>query len=132
MLAEHRELPGFFGRMVSGRAVASLATIAVLALLAVNLLNLHALSAATSGGFLLVYAVANMANARLAKETNSVAWISFVSGLLCIAALGTLLVQLAQDPATRSSAVVVLAVIVASLAVQVAYRSLRPRGDPHA
>jgi hypothetical protein len=50
--------------------------IAVLALLAVNLVDLHALSAATSGGFLLVYAIVNLANVKLARETGSQKWIT--------------------------------------------------------
>jgi amino acid transporter len=127
LLGAHGELPQVFTRTVGGRAVPSLTVIAVLALLAVNLLNLHALSAATSGGFLLVYAVVNLANAKLAKETASQRWISILAAASCLVALGVMVFQFAQDPETRNSAYAVLAVILLALVVEVAFRAFRVR-----
>jgi len=131
MLGAHGELPGVFTRTVWGRAVPSLAVIAVLALLAVNLLDLHALSAATSGGFLVVYAVVNLANAKLARETESHGWISLLAAALCIVALGIMVFQFAQDPATRNSAYAVVAVVMLALVVEVVFRALRERTEAH-
>ena len=125
MLGAHGELPRVFTRTVWRRAVPSLAVIAVLALLAVNLVDLHALSAATSGGFLLVYAIVNLANVKLARETGSQKWISALAAILCIAALAIMVFQFAQAPATRSSAYAVLAVVVLALVVELVFRWLR-------
>jgi len=125
MLGAHGELPAVFTREMWGRAVPSLATIGVLALLAVNLVDLHALSAATSGGFLVVYAVVNLANVKLARETGSHRWISIFAALLCIAALALMELDFARDPATRGSAWAVAAVIALALAVEVIFRWLR-------
>ena len=130
MLGAEGELPRVFTRTMWGRAVPSLLMIAVLALLAVNLVDLHALSAATSGGFLVVYAVVNLANAKLAKETESHRWISLLAAVLCIVALGIMVFQFAQDPATRASAYAVVAVILLALVVEVVFRALRGRGQP--
>jgi uncharacterized protein len=129
MLGGQGELPRVFTKMVWGRAVPSLAVIAVLALLAVNLLGLHALSAATSGGFLVVYAVVNLANAKLAKETGSQRWISFLAAALCIVALGIMVFQFAQDPATRNSAYAVVAVVLLALVVEVVFRAVQGRNE---
>lgn len=129
MLGGQGELPQVFTKMVWGRAVPSLAVIAVLALLAVNLLGLHALSAATSGGFLVVYAVVNLANAKLAKETGSQRWISFLAAALCIVALGIMVFQFAQDPATRNSAYAVVAVVLLALVVEVVFRAVQGRNE---
>ena len=125
MLGAHGELPRVFTRTAWGRAVPSLAVIAVLALLAVNLVDLHALSAATSGGFLLVYAMVNLANVKLARETGSQKWISALAAILCIAALAIMVFQFAQAPATRSSAYAVVAVVVLALVVELVFRWLR-------
>jgi uncharacterized protein len=125
MLGAHGELPRVFTREIWGRAVPSLAVIAVLALLAVNLVGLHALSAATSGGFLVVYASVNLANVKLARETQSQRWISMLAALLCIAALAIMVLQFAQDPATRGSAWAVAAVVALALVVEVVFRWLR-------
>jgi amino acid transporter len=127
MLGAHGELPRVFTKMVWGRPVPSLAVIAVLALLAVNLLDLHALSAATSGGFLVVYAVVNLANAKLAKETGSQRWISVLAAALCIVALGIMVFQFAQDQATRNSAYAVVAVVLLALVVEIVFRAFRGR-----
>jgi hypothetical protein len=123
MLADHGELPRVFTRMISGRALASLISIGVLALLAVNLLDLHALSAASSGGFLIVFAAVNLANAKLAKETGSRRWISVVATLACIAALAIMVFQFAASPATRGSAYAVIGIVVLAILVQLVSRA---------
>ena len=70
MLAGQRELPSAFQRQLRGQSVVSLVVIGLLAFVAVNFLTIHNLSAATSGGFLVVYAAVNVAAIRLRKETE--------------------------------------------------------------
>ena len=125
MLGAHGELPRVFTREIWGRAVPSLATIGLLALLAVNLIGVHALSAATSGGFLVVYAIVNLANVKLARETGSRRWISILATVLCVAALAIMVFDFAQNPATRGSAWAVAAVVALALVVEVVFRWLR-------
>jgi amino acid transporter len=88
--------------------------IGIIALIAVNFVNLHALSAATSGGFLVVYAAVNLANVKLGSETNSWRWLSLLAALTRIIALGITLYSFAADPQTRISAVAVVAIVVLS------------------
>jgi hypothetical protein len=122
MLGEHSELPAIFTVKKSGRAVYSMVCIALFALAAVNALGLQALSAATSGGFLIVYAAVNFANFKLAKETNSSGWISLAAALLCIIALGIMVFQFASDPKSRQSAYAVAGVVLFSIAIELASR----------
>jgi uncharacterized protein len=126
MLGKHGELPAAFTHTISGRALLSLVSIGVLALLSVNLISLHALSAAASGGFLVVYAAVNFANAKLARETASRGWISLVAALSCLLALGIMVVQFAATPETRSSAYVVVGIVLLSIGVELLSRLSTP------
>jgi len=126
-LARDDEMRPVFARTRKGKPVASMLLIGVVALLAVNLLDLAALSAATSGGFLIVYAAVNVANAKLAVETGSRRWISVLAAVLCIAALALMLVQFAADPATRGSAWAVLGVVVLAVVHEGVFRLERER-----
>ena len=121
-LAEEGEMRRIFMRTMSGKVVFSMLLIGVIALLAVNLADLTVLSAATSGGFLIVYAAVNIANAKLARETGSRAWISVAAALACIGALATMTVQFAADPATRNSAYAVAAIVLLSLVHEIVFR----------
>jgi amino acid transporter len=121
-LAEEGEMRRIFMRTMSGKVVFSMLLIGVIALLAVNLADLTVLSAATSGGFLIVYAAVNIANAKLARETGSRAWISVAAALACIGALATMIVQFAADPATRNSAYAVAAIVLLSLFHEIIFR----------
>ena len=125
MLGEHGELPSAFTRLISGRALLSLISIGGLALLSVNLIDLHALSAAASGGFLVVYAAVNFANTKLAGETQSRRWISLFAGLTCLVAFGIMIVQFAASAETRHSAFVVLGIVGLSIVIELLSRSSR-------
>lgn len=57
----------------------------VIALVTAYSFDLMALSAATSGGLLIVYAAVNVTNAKLAVETGSRRWISLVAAVVCVA-----------------------------------------------
>lgn len=84
----------------------------------------------------MVYAVVNLANAKLAKETESQRWISLLAAVLCIVSLGIMVFQFAQDPATRASAYAVVTVILLAVVVEVVFRALpgrsQARPQPHA
>jgi amino acid transporter len=122
MLSEHDELPSAFHRSIQGKSVVSLITIGVLALLAVNAFDLHALSAATSGGFLLVYAVVNFAAVKLAPETGNRRFVPAAAGLLCLIALAIMINEFLSDPATVHSAVAIGGIVVLAWLIEAGYR----------
>ncbi len=101
MLAKEGEAPERYEKKIWGRYPVGLIVIAVLVLLIANFLELHALAAAASTGFILMFLMVNIANAKLAKETGSKRWVSALGALVCFAALLILLIQIARDPAHR-------------------------------
>ena len=103
-LSVQHELPSAFQRQMHGQSVTSLVVIGALALIAVNLVNIHALSSATSGGFLVVYAAVNIAAIRLRHETGTAPWLPAFAFLLCAAALVIMVVQFLSTPETVPSA----------------------------
>ena len=130
-LATIDEMPSAFHRSLHGKSVASLAVIGALALAAVNFASIEALSSATSGGFLLVYAAVNVAAARLAGETGSNRFVPVVAALLCLIALTVTIWQFLAEPATVGQAVAIVAIVALALVVESAFR-LREREAGHA
>src|SRR5664279_5295742 len=84
ILAQMGEAGGIWDREVWQRHPAGLIYVAACALLISNLLNLHAMSAAASAGFLMVFALVNIANARLSLQTASKQWISYTGAVACL------------------------------------------------
>jgi amino acid transporter len=125
MLAEAGEAPERYGREVWGRHPAGLVMIATFALVVVNLMNLHAIAAASSAGFLLVFAMVSVGNARLSRETRSKAWLCCVAALACFTALGTMVYQIGRNPKHRHELIVIAGLTVLPFAYQVCYRALR-------
>ena len=107
----------------------SLLVIGVLALLAVNFLNIHALSAATSGGFLVVYAAVNVAAIRLRHETGAAPFLPALAFLLCVVALVVMVAQFLSSPQTVASAIAVAAIVILSVLIEVVFRARHGRPD---
>ena len=125
MLAGQEELPSAFQRQLRGQSVVSLVVIGLLALVAVNFLTIHNLSAATSGGFLVVYAAVNVAAIRLRKETGTSLWMPTLAFLLCVAALVIMVSEFLSSRDTVSSAIAVLAIVVLSIGIELVFRTIR-------
>ena len=123
-LAEQGEAPLRFTHEVWGRHPASLIMITGLSLLVVNFANLHAISAAASGGFLLVFSVVNLGNARLAAETRSRRWISILAAICSLGALATLLGQLAFHGQHNDSLLFMVALAIFPFIYQLLYRRI--------
>jgi len=85
------------------------------ALIAANFFDLSAISATTSGGFLVVYTAVNIANVKLARETNSYRWLSLILALVCILALGITVYDFASNPQTQGSALEIFAIVILAL-----------------
>lgn len=125
-LATIDELPSAFHRSLHGRSVISLALIGLLALLAVNLVSIEALSSATSGGFLLVYAAVNLAAFRLAPQTGASRMITAIATLACMAALGVTIWEFLSHPSTVSQAVAIGLIVAIAVVIEVLYRAFGP------
>jgi amino acid transporter len=127
ILADAGQAPRLFHNRFPDTPFAGLIAVSGLALVAVNLLNLHAISAATSAGFLIVFSVVNFAALKLAAETGSKRWIPLVAGGACLLALATLLSELAADPTKGSSLGAVIAIVASAVVLQLANRATRRR-----
>ena len=121
-LATINEMPSVFHRSLHGQSIWSLVLIGALALAAVNFASIEAMSSATSGGFLIVYAVVNVAAVRLAPETGATRWIAVLATLLCLAALIVTIYGFLSESATVSQAVAIAAIVAVSIVVEVVYR----------
>jgi uncharacterized protein len=128
MLSKNDELPSVFQRTMRGQSVTSLLVIGLLALFAVNFIDLHALSAATSGGFLVVYAAVNIAAIRMRHETGTAPWLPAIAFLLCVVALVIMVVQFLSSPETVPSAIAVGAIVVVSIVIELVFRAIH--GSP--
>jgi uncharacterized protein len=101
--------------------------IAGFALLVVNFVDLHAIAAASSAGFLLVFAMVSLANAKLARATHSKAWISISAAVACFGALGTMLFQSGNNPQHRHELTLIGGLTILPFLYQLCYRAVRPK-----
>lgn len=125
-LAQMGEAAGIWDREVWQRHPAGLIYVAVCALVISNVLNLHAMSAAASAGFLMVFALVNAANAKLARQTASRAWISKIGAAACILALATMIVQTVREPEHWIDIYCFSALFLLPFVFQIIRRALRP------
>jgi hypothetical protein len=125
MLAEEHEAPERYDREVWSRHPVGLVMIAVLSLLVANFLDLHALSAAASAGFIMVFALVNVANVKLAEKTQSKRWISLLGAIACLAALAIMLFQIAGDPKNSYELYFIAGLAGFPFLYQVAYRAIK-------
>lgn len=126
MLSEHGEMPPQFSGVTAGKHLASTLFVGCLALAAVNFVELAALSAATSAGFLVVYAAVNLANVKLAAETKSNKWLALAAALVCVVAIAVTLYDFASEPASRISAVAMLAIVLLAIVSEKTFRIFWP------
>ena len=123
IIAQAGELPTILDQKVWGKPLLGLIITTLITLVVANLFNLSSISTMGSSGFLLIFAVVNAANIKLAKETHSKWWISALGMIACLAALGALLWQ---TSITWPQHILILAVMVSlALGIEVLYRLLR-------
>jgi amino acid transporter len=127
VIAKTGELPGELERSLFHEHPEGMILYALVCLLIANFLPLHAIATMGSAGFLLIFMAVNMANARLAGETRSRAWISVLGTLACGVAMFALCWQVWQDPGTRSQLWILAGMIFVSIAVEAAYRGVTGR-----
>lgn len=125
-LAQMGEAAGIWDREVWQRHPAGLMYVTFAALLISNLLNLHAMSAAASAGFLVIFALVNVANARLARQTDSKKWISQAAAVACVLALATMIFQILREPEHSVEVYFFTGLFVLPFVIQIIRRTLRP------
>lgn len=128
VIAMDGELPAMLEQNVWNQPVAGLLITAALTLLTANAFDLTSVATLGSGGFLLIFAAVNVANARQAKLTGSRGWISIIGAMACMAALAALMWQTAQ---TAPDKLWVLAGMFSlAIAIEGAYRMTGNRTQP--
>lgn len=127
LIARYGELPAAFERDVHNQPVDGLVLFALLALLLLNTAPLSAIAVLGSAGFLLVFAAVNLANLRLARETQAPRPLSALGFAACLIAFAALCEQVMSDPRTRWQIYGLAALIGLSLATELLYRRIAGR-----
>ncbi len=97
IIAKDGELPRDLERNVWNRPIVGLLLTAAVALMVANAFDLSSISVMGSAGFLLIFALVNVANAVLYKRAGSRRWLAIVGAVACLAALGALIWQRAAE-----------------------------------
>jgi amino acid transporter len=125
-IAKSGELPQALERNVWHKPLEGLVVTSITTLVVANLFDLSSIALMGSAGFLLIFAMVNLANVRLSTRTRSRAWISWLGAFACSGALAVLVWHvLTTDPI---KAVTLAAMLGVSFAVEYGYRARRGHG----
>jgi uncharacterized protein len=127
IIAKSGELPRQLDRTRKGSPMPleGLFITCVLSLLMANFFRIDRISTMGSAGFLLIFAMVNLANVRLYKETGGKRWLSMAGFVVCLIALGALVCQ-TWATAPRNLLVLVF-MIAGSALIEVVYRAATGR-----
>jgi hypothetical protein len=89
-IAKSRELPAQLERPIWNQPLEGLLITAGATLLLANVLNLDSISTMGSAGFLIIFAVVNVAEAKTARSRGSAPWVSALAAAVCVGALTAL------------------------------------------
>ena len=124
-IARARELPERLGEPIWNRPLAGLFITAGATLVLANVLNLASISTMGSAGFLIIFGVVNVAEARTSQERSSRARVSTVAALACAAALMALIAKSGVGADAFLAAMVALA-----FGIEAGSRRLTGRSEP--
>lgn len=127
IVARSGELPKELQRSILGLPLEGTIFFAVLALILANFVPLGAIATMGSAGFLFIFMAVNLANVRLARETNSRRGISMLGALSCGAALVALCIQVDDSTKTRNQLWILVGMVAISLGIEIVYRMLQGR-----
>jgi uncharacterized protein len=120
IIAKEGELPIGLDKEVWQRPVEGLLITAALTLIIANLFDLSSISTMGSSGFLLIFAMVNYANYRLAAKSGSHRAISLLGAIVCIAALAVLITQ--KVTTTPMELLVLFVMVALSFIIEIVYR----------
>ncbi|TYK67050.1 APC family permease [Colwellia echini] len=121
-IANTGELPTELERKIKGQPLEGMLIFSALALIIANFVPLGAIATMGSAGFLTIFMIVNYSNAKLAKDTQSKAWISVLGALCCGASLVLLGMEVDENPATENQLWIVVGTIVLSFLLEGIYR----------
>jgi amino acid transporter len=127
ILAEEKQMPHRYRREIWGRHPLALLMIACLSILIVRYVDLHAISAAASTGFLVVFAMVNLGNAKLARHTHSRTWVSLTAAAACTGALGVMILQILGQPEHQHALWLIATVLIFPFVYEVGYNQIATR-----
>ena len=127
IIAKTGELPKGLEKEIRNQHFEGTLIAAALALVVANFIPLNAIATMGSAGFLLIFMAVNIANVKLAKQTNSHIWISLTAALFTAGALIVLCLKVASNPATRSHLYILIGMIVFSFVIELIYRKITKR-----
>ncbi|MEP7091953.1 MAG: APC family permease, partial [Nocardioidaceae bacterium] len=117
IVATSRELPAQLERQIWNQPLEGLLITAGSTVVLANVLNLDSISTMGSAGFLIIFAVVNLAEARTSSSRGSAPWISILAASACAAALVALVAK--SSPAAVS---VLVAMVVLAFAAEATFR----------
>src|SRR6185295_16607338 len=124
ILAEEKQMPKRYRHEMWGRHPLALLMIAGASIVIIRYVDLHAISASASAGFLVVFAMVNIGNVRLARQTHSRGWISAVAAAACLGALVVMVVQILGQPHHTRSIWTIAAVMVIPFLYEIGYTKI--------
>ncbi len=130
IIAKDGELPAFLERKIWNRPLEGLLITTGATLLVANLLDLSSISAMGSTGFLLIFAAVNLANLRLAEQTESNRYIPMLGCIGCIGAFAAIIWYVLRNDPTKIG--VLAGMLGLAIAIEWAYRATRPEKRRHA
>lgn len=119
-IAKDGELPAALEKKVWGKPIEGLLITSGATVLIANLVDLSSISMMGSAGFLLIFAAVNGANVALAENTKSKRSLSLIGAGLCLAALGSLIWQTADN--SPGQLWFLFAMIGAAFAIEIVFR----------
>jgi len=122
-IAKARELPAELERPIWNQPLEGLFITAGGTLVLANVMDLQSISTMGSAGFLIIFAVVNLAEARTSKQRGSRPWISIVAALACAGALAALLAK-----SSLGSVGVLAGMVVVSFGIEATFRQVTRRG----
>jgi amino acid transporter len=127
IIAKTGELPSALEKTTgkSGMPLEGLILTSAISLLMANLFHIDRISTMGSAGFLMIFAMVNLANAILHKETGGRVWLAILGFIVCVIAVVALIWQtVLTSPANIWVLVIMLG---ASVAIELTYRAITGR-----
>jgi hypothetical protein len=125
IIAKDGELPRQLEKKVWHRHIEGLLITAALALVVANLFDVSSISMMGSAGFLIIFAMVNVANARRCKETDSNRWIALLGASVCLGSLVALIYNRAVHAPEDLAVLVVM--LAAAFGIEWLYRRMTGR-----
>ncbi len=124
MVAKYGQLPESVERPLWHQAYEGLVIISLFSLILANTVGLESISTAGSGGFLIIFFFVNLAALRLRDKVKLNPILPAAGAMLTLSALAVLVYRMSSTPVSLT---VLVILILASFAIEIAYRSITGR-----